>query len=312
PERHALIRVVDVELDVGDAVDLDGHERSFAVDAEGGRHHRSASRAGQCESRGAEQEHPMTEWDARGYHRVSALQQWLAEKSLARLSLDGDERVLDVGCGDGKVTVEIARRLPRGSVTGVAASQAMIAFAAQQFPATTYPNLRFRVADAAQLPFADQFDLVVSFNCLHWVHDQAAALRGIRAALVAGGRAHLRLVPRGARKALEDVIEDTRRAPAWAVYFPDYRPPYLHLTPDAYRALVGDCGLRIERLDVQQEAWDFGSRDAFVHFDNVTFVEWTRLLPPARHGAFIDEVLDRYRQLGDGSPDQANVFTFYQ
>ena len=76
----------------------------------------------------------MTEWDAQAYNRVSALQQWLAEKSLVRLSLDGDERVLDVGCGDGKVTVEIARRLPRGSVVGVDASHAMIAFAAQTVP----------------------------------------------------------------------------------------------------------------------------------------------------------------------------------
>ena len=254
----------------------------------------------------------MTEWDAQAYNRVSALQQWLAEKSLARLSLDGDERVLDLGCGDGKVTVEIARRLPRGSVVGVDASHAMIAFAAQKFPPTTHPNLAFGVASAAQLPFADQFDLVVSFNCLHWVHDQAAALRGIRAALVATGRAYLRFVSRGTRKALEDVIEDTRRAPPWATYFPDYRPPYLHLTPDAYRALVEDCGLRVGRLDVQQEEWDFESRDAFAHFAQATFVEWTRLIPPHLHSTFIDEVLDRYRQLGDGSRGQANVFTFYQ
>jgi hypothetical protein len=63
---------------------------------------------------------------------------------------------------------------------------------------------------------------------------------------------------------------------------------------------------------VQQEAWDFGSRDAFAHFGEATFVEWTRLLPPDRHGAFIDELLDGYHQLGDGSPDQANVFTFHQ
>ena len=254
----------------------------------------------------------MTEWDAQAYNRVSALQQWLAEKSLAGLQLEGDERVLDLGCGDGKVTVEIAQRLPRGSVIGVDASHAMIAFAAQHFSADTCSNLEFRVVDAAHLSFADQFDLVVSFNCLHWVHDQEAALRGIRAALGASGRAQLRLVPQGARKALEDVIEDTRRAPSWAAYFPDYRPPYLHLTPDAYCALAEDCGLRVDRLDVQQEAWDFGSRDAFVHFANATFVEWTRLLPRDRHGAFIDEVLDRYRELGDGSPDQANVFTFYQ
>jgi len=254
----------------------------------------------------------VTEWDARAYSRVSALQQWLAEKSLGRLALDGDERVLDLGCGDGKISVEIAGRAPRGSVVGVDASHAMIAFAAQEFPATTYPNLTFRVADAARLPFADQFDLVVSFNCLHWVRDQAAALRGIRAALVATGRAHLRFVSRGARKALEDVIEDTRRAPRWAAYFPGYCPPYVHLTPDAYRALVEGSGLRVERLDVQQEEWDFESRDAFAHFAQATFVEWTRLLPADRHGAFIEEVLDRYRQLGDGSADHANVFSFYQ
>ena len=141
----------------------------------------------------------MTEWDAQAYNRVSALQQWLAEKSLVRLPLDGDERVLDVGCGDGKVTSEIARRLPRGSVVGVDASHAMIAFAAQTFPTAVHPNLAFRVADAARLPFADQFDLVVSFNCLHWVHDQAAVLRGIRAAFVASGRTHLRFVSRGVR-----------------------------------------------------------------------------------------------------------------
>jgi trans-aconitate 2-methyltransferase len=261
---------------------------------------------------GTGEERPVTEWDARAYNRVSALQQWVAEKSLGRLPVVGDERVLDLGCGDGKITIEIVRRLPRGSVVGVDASHAMIAFAARKFPLTTYPNLAFLVADASQLPFADQFDLVVSFNCLHWVRDQAAALRSIRAALVATGRAHLRFVSRGERKALEDVIEDTRRAPQWSAYFTDYSPPYLHLTPDAYRALVEDSGLRVERLEVQQEKWDFESRDAFTRFAQATFVEWTRLVPPDRHGAFIDEVLDRYRQLGDGSPDQANVFTFYQ
>src|SRR5262249_42037337 len=120
------------------------------------------------------------------------------------------------------------------------------------------------------------------------------------------------LVPQGARKSLEDVIEDTRRAPRWAAYFPDYRPPYLHLTPDAYRALAERNGLPVERLDIRQEAWDFESREAFVRFCEVTFVEWTRLIPPEQHGDFIDDVLERYRQVGDGSPDQANVFTFYQ
>jgi trans-aconitate 2-methyltransferase len=255
----------------------------------------------------------VTEWDAQAYNRVSALQRWLAEKSIVSLRLDGGhDRILDVGCGDGTISSEIARRVPRGSVLGVDASQAMIAFASRTFPATTQPNLAFRVADAARLPFGDEFDRVVSFNCLHWVRDQAAVLRGIRAALRASGSAHLRLVSRGARTSLEDVIEDTRQAAPWAAYFSDYHPPYLHLTPDAYRALAEANGLGVESLDVQQEAWDFESRDAFTRFGEATFVEWTRLIPPDRHAAFIDEVLDRYRQVGGSPPDQANVFTFYQ
>ena len=57
----------------------------------------------------------MTEWDAAEYSRRSALQEAMAEEVLALLDLKGSERVLDVGCGDGKITAEIATRVPRGS-----------------------------------------------------------------------------------------------------------------------------------------------------------------------------------------------------
>ena len=254
----------------------------------------------------------MTEWNAEAYARVSALQQWLAEKSLAGLALRGDERVLDLGCGDGKICAEIAARLPRGSVLGVDASREMIGFAERRFPPAAHPNLSFRIADAAQLAFVDAFDLVVSFNCLHWVRDQAGALRGIRAALASAGRTHLRFVARGARRALEDVIEETRSAPAWAAFFDGYRTPYVHWTPEEYRAFATASGLRVDSLEVQQEAWDFQSRAAFARFAEATFVEWTRLIPADRQLEFIGDVLDRYRQLSDGSAAQANVFTFYQ
>jgi trans-aconitate 2-methyltransferase len=254
----------------------------------------------------------MTEWDAHAYSEVAALQRWLAAKSIASLQLGGDERILDLGCGDGSITAEIAARQPRGTVLGVDASRAMIAFAARTFPPAAHENLTFQVADAAQIPFVDAFDLVVSFNCLHWVRDQAAALRGIRAALAPRGRTHLRLVARGARQSLEAVIEETRRSAAWEQYFTDYHTPYVHLTPDEYGTLAQQSGLRVERVDVQQEAWDFQSHQAFVHFAEATFVEWTRLIPAAARTGFIADVLDRYRQLGGGTPTQAHVFTFYQ
>ena len=58
----------------------------------------------------------MTEWDATNYARCSALQEAMAAQVLALLEFTGRERVLDIGCGDGRITAEIATRLPHGSI----------------------------------------------------------------------------------------------------------------------------------------------------------------------------------------------------
>ena len=114
----------------------------------------------------------MTEWNAAEYSRRSSLQEAMAQEVLALLDLTGSERILDVGCGEGKITAEIASRAPRASVVGVDPSGDMISFAQSHFGPATRPNLRFQVADARRLPFQDEFDLVVSFNALHWIPEQ--------------------------------------------------------------------------------------------------------------------------------------------
>ncbi len=124
----------------------------------------------------------MTEWKASEYARISELQHAMAEEVLALLNLKGNERVLDIGCGNGKNTSEIAARVPEGSVVGVDFSTNMITFASSQYSAS-HPNLTFQVSDARHLPFGPEFDVVVSFNALHWVPEQELALRSIHAAL---------------------------------------------------------------------------------------------------------------------------------
>jgi trans-aconitate methyltransferase len=235
----------------------------------------------------------MTDWDAHGYARRSALQRAMAAEVLAALELRGDERVLDVGCGDGRITAEVAARLPRGSAVGVDASPAMVAFAAAR-PEAARPNLRFLEADARRLPFADAFDLALSFNALHWVPEPADALLAIRRALRPNGRAALRLVPVSARESLEDVAESARRAPRWSPHLEGFAAPYRHLAPDAFAALAESCGFRVLRLQAEEKAWDFGSRDAFLAYLGITLVAWTHRLPEPDRPAFVADVLDRY------------------
>jgi trans-aconitate 2-methyltransferase len=254
----------------------------------------------------------MTEWNAAEYDRLSGLQGAMAEEVLALLDLKGSERVLDIGCGQGKITAEIAARVPRGAVVGIDPSQDMIDFASSHFGPTVWRNLQFEVGDARRLRFREEFDLVVSFNALHWVPEQDAALRCIRSAMKRDGLAQLHLVSAGERKSLESVIEDTRRSAKWARYFPEFKTPYLHLTPEQYRAMAERNGLTVRRIHVAAKAWDFESRAVLVAFGAVTFVEWMRFLPEAERQAFVNDVLDRYEPVAADQPGEENTFKFYQ
>jgi trans-aconitate 2-methyltransferase len=254
----------------------------------------------------------MTEWNAAEYYHRSSLQEAMAQEVLALLDLKGSERILDVGCGDGKITAEMASRAPRGSVVGVDPSRDMSSFAQSHVGPATRSNLRFEVADARCLPFQGEFDLVVSFNALHWIPEQDAALTSIHSVLIPGGKAQLRLVARGARKSLENVVEETRRTSKWSAYFQDFHDPYLHLTSDEYAAMAERNGFRVLRVNAKDHAWDFGSRAALSAFCAVGCVAWTGRLPETERPEFIDDVLDRYRAVAADGSGEENTFKFYQ
>lgn len=173
----------------------------------------------------------MTEWNANEYQTISSLQEAIATEQLSRLTLQRNKHILDIGCGNGKITAAIAERVPLGSVLGVDASQNMITFAEQHY-ALSHSSLRFAVADVRSLPYPHEFDQIVSFNALHWVPELSAALRSIHTALKPTGKALLRFVPEGDRKSIENVIEEVCHLPSWLPYFENHSRPYFHPIPE--------------------------------------------------------------------------------
>ncbi|MET0543653.1 MAG: methyltransferase domain-containing protein [Variovorax sp.] len=255
------------------------------------------------------------DWNAAFYARHSSLQEAMAEEVMSLLSLKGMESVLDVGCGDGHLTARIADRLPHGAALGVDASADMIAFATAHFArggSEGRSNLAFEVADARALGHSRSCDLLVSFNALHWVPEQADALRGIAAALRPGGQAMLRMVAKGSVTSLEEVAERTRATLRWAGYFSGFEDPYLRLTPADYAALASAQGLRVAHQVTHLREWDFKTHDAFFGFCSAGFGAWTLRLPEALRDAFVNEVVEAYRAANQRSADRANVFGFYQ
>ncbi len=249
----------------------------------------------------------MADWDGRGYEQISGLQRELAGRALADLLFAGHERVLDIGCGDGYVTRSIAAQLPHGSVVGIDPSPRMIQTARSR-PDPPGAEVHFEIGDVLDLPYRYEFDVVVSFNALHWVTDQQAALSAIGRATRTHGRVVVQQVCAGPRLSLEQLAMQVTERPRWRSAFAGFPAPFVHVDPETYPQTAESAGLRIVDLTAGDFRWDFGSREAFTQWCTVGFADWTARLPADRAGAFIDEVVDEYESLV-GAP---GLFRFLQ
>ncbi|MCB0876432.1 MAG: methyltransferase domain-containing protein, partial [Solirubrobacterales bacterium] len=125
------------------------------------------------------------DWDASTYDRVSTPQQAWAAAVIDRLGLQGDETVLDAGCGTGRVTALLLARLPRGRVIAVDGSAAMVAEARALLDSE---RVEVRLADLTELELSEPVDAVFSNAVFHWIRDHGRLFRVLAAALRPGGR----------------------------------------------------------------------------------------------------------------------------
>jgi len=249
-------------------------------------------------------------WNAADYAANSAVQQSWARELIAKLHLRGDERVLDVGCGDGKVSAEIARVVPRGSVMGVDASAEMIAFAREKFPPARISNLKFEIADARKIggsaggvAATRPFDLVFSNAALHWVDDHEAILRGAAAVLKPGGRL---VVSCGGKGNAHDVFLALRpemRRQRWREFFRRMPLPYFFYAPGDYEKWLPKFGFKIHALKLAPKDATYAGADGFATWLRATWLPFVQRVPEDRREDFIAAVTQRY--LAKHPPDAA-------
>jgi trans-aconitate 2-methyltransferase len=121
------------------------------------------------------------DWDADAYERLSAPQTRWGEVVVGRLDLDGDERVLDAGCGTGRVTELLLERLPRGRVVALDGSSAMIEKARARLGEG---RVEYLVADLMDpLPISEPVDAILSTATFHWVPDHTVLFGNLAAVL---------------------------------------------------------------------------------------------------------------------------------
>jgi trans-aconitate 2-methyltransferase len=193
----------------------------------------------------------MREWNAETYHRVSNPQFDWGTVVLARLPLNGDECVLDVGCGTGRLTEKLLGRLPRGRVIGIDLSSNMVRVAHDCLRAQN-ARVHLLVADASALPVLEWADAVFSTATFHWVLDHPRLFRSLHDALKPGGR----LVAQcGGARNLTRIHHRTDALmfePRWARFFEAWSNPWEFADAETTARRLTDAGF--DDIDTTVEA----------------------------------------------------------
>jgi len=242
-------------------------------------------------------------WDSEDYAKHSAAQFAWAKELVGKLGLRGDERLLDIGCGDGKATAMIASMVPGGIVVGIDNSPDMIALARKQFPESAHPRLRFDVMDARDLRFQNEFDVAFSNAALHWIRDHRPVLAGVRNSLVQSGRLLFQMAGRGNAAAMFEVADRLIRAPKWQGYFRGFGFSWQFCSAEEYRPLLDAAGLRATRVELFPKIMEQNGRDGLAGWVRTTWLPYTDRAPADLRESFIAELVDGYLALHPTASD---------
>lgn len=185
------------------------------------------------------------DWDAVTYDRVSTPQVQWALKVLDRLHLNGDETVLDAGCGSGRVTHLLEQRLPHGHVIAVDASPAMVEKAKE----TLRNDAEVFVSDLTELELDQVADAVFSNAVFHWIPDHDTLFKRMFAALKPGGRMVVQCGGAGNIHAFLEVLQEVAMEEPFAGYVADFAGPWYFASPAETAARLQAAGF------VDAECW---------------------------------------------------------
>ena len=216
----------------------------------------------------------VNEFDAQKYRAASQHQFEWGARLIAELKLAGTESILDLGCGDGRLTSQLAALVPHGRVLGIDSSRSMLAAAAEY----ERNNVRFQLMDIADIDFNDEFDLVFSNATLQWVHDHRNLHRRVLHALRRGGRVRFNFAGDGNCSNLIAVLREVMAMPANAAYFAQAVWPWYFPSVDEYHSLVGECPYADARV------WGENADRHFSDVDAMTkWIDQPSLVPLLAH-----------------------------
>lgn len=238
------------------------------------------------------------EFDGEKYKKASAHQKDMGRKLISELNLKGNEKILDLGCGDGVLTEETSRLVPNGKAVGIDASSGMIETARN----LESHNLVFIQMDIDNIAFQEEFDLIVSNATLHWVRNHEKLLQNLYKALKPNGIVRYNLAGDGNCANLIHVVREVMAYESFVSYFYNFDWPWYMPKLCNYEKIANRSEFREKEIWGENTDGYFSSVDEMIGWiDQPCLVPFLRSINTKEHkknfrDMVIKKMIERTRQ----------------
>lgn len=196
-------------------------------------------------------------WDAEKYDSVKAPQIDAGWELIAMAQVRENDSILDIGCGTGKLTLELARLAFGGAVIGIDPSREMLNKAREVTGAAG--NVRLDLIPAEAMDFEGAFDLAFSNSALQWVKEQKKALALTFRSLKKGGRIAFQLPAKGFCKEFSHSVEHAILSLGYERFYQGWQSPWYFPSKEEYETWLARAGFQNIRAFYKDYHLSFGT-----------------------------------------------------
>lgn len=228
------------------------------------------------------------EFNGEKYKKASKHQKEWGSSLIAELPLNGNEKILDLGCGDGGLTEQLAQLVPNGKVWGIDASAGMITTAQNRIRS----NLMFVQMDINMIDFQNMFNIIFSNATLHWIKDHEKLLQNAFVALKENGVLLWDFAGDGNCSTFFEVVREKMQIGKYKKYFKNFEWPWYMPTKEDYEKIVAASGFSTYSVMGVNKDRYFSNADEMIKWiDQPSIVPFIRLIPDEMKTEFRDDVI---------------------